>query len=67
MANNQKQSVSELNKNIGKKAIWTAPNGLKFGVKIMDVKLFYGMPYYVVTPINGEGTATVRDNIAIQQ
>ena len=60
-----KTTVSELSKNLGKKAVWTAPNGLKIGVKIMDVEVHYGMPYYKITPLNGDGLATVRDHIRI--
>ena len=57
--------VSELSKNIGKKAIYKTSNGLNFEVIVKDVEVFYGMPYYMVAPVAGSGLARVRDHLNI--
>lgn len=62
----QKLSAIELHKKyVGKKATWDAQNGIKIGVKIVDVEVFYGQPYWMITPINGDGLARVRDHLTI--
>ena len=46
--------MKEQLKNIGKKARITA-GGLSVNVKILDFKLSYGHPRYLVTPLSGSG------------
>lgn len=60
-----KITISELSKAVGKKAIWTAKNGLKFEVQIMNVKITYGSAHFWVVPVAGSGQARVRDDLEI--
>lgn len=60
-----KITIADLAQHIGKKAIWTAHNGLKFEVEIKNVEIFYGSPHYIIQPIAGEGQARVRDSLVI--
>ena len=61
-----KLTIAELAKNIGKKAIWSAKNGLKFEVEIKNVEIFEGARKYSVAPVAGSGQARVRDALEIQ-
>lgn len=59
-----KTNTADLMKQIGKKAIWSV-NGLKVEVTIKDIEVFYGMLYYMISPVAGTGLTRVRDNISI--
>ena len=62
---NTNNTVSALSANIGKRAVWSAQNGLFFEVVIKDVEVFYGNPHYMVAPVAGTGLARVRDHLKI--
>lgn len=59
-----KTNTAELAKHIGKKAIWHTKS-LYFEVIIKDVEVFYGMPYYMISPVAGTGISRVRDDLRI--
>ena len=62
----KKLTIVALTKNIGKKAIWTSENGMKFEVQVVNVEIFYGSAHYTVTPVAGSGQARVRDGLEIK-
>lgn len=58
--------ITESQPYIGKKALWTAKNGLTFEVMITNIEFFAGTPHYTITPCAGtETTARVRDGITL--
>ena len=57
--------IESVKKNIGKQALWTAKNGLKFFVQIIDAQIHYGVAHYIVKPVAGDGRARVRDYLVI--
>ena len=59
-------TIVELGKNIGKKALWTAKNGLQFEVEIINVEIFWGAAHYIIKPVAGNGQARVRDGLEIK-
>lgn len=65
-----KNTIIELSKNIGKKALWTwtARGGsqLRFEVEIKDIEMFYGAPHYTIAPVAGSGQARVRNDLEIK-
>ena len=68
-----KNTIVELAKSIGRKALWTVDirkskgrfETIKFEVEIKDVEMFYGVPHYTITPVAGSGQARVRDGLEI--
>lgn len=65
MKQTKKEILEKLGKDINKIAIWTAGNGLKFQVRIMDVFWVYGSPHYLVAPVSGSGQARVRNRLEV--
>ncbi len=62
---NEKLTVAELSKNIGKKALWQPKSAgvgvIKFEVIVKDVEILFGAPHYVIIPVAGVGQTRVRD------
>lgn len=50
-------------KKIGSTALWQAKNGLSIEVKILDVRMAFGKPHYIVAPVAGSGQARIRDDL----
>lgn len=61
-----KLTIADLARHIGKKAVWTSENGMKFEVEILNVEIFYGSAHFTIRPVAGEGQARVRDALEIK-
>ncbi len=62
--------ITELSKDIGKRALWSpATDGkgeIKFEVVIKEIELKFGNPYYTIIPVSGQGEVRVRERLEIQ-